>query len=156
MNDGTILLMRHAEKSDDPLDPNLSPAGLARADRLATYIPDTFGRPDILFAAANSKHSHRPHQTLKPLAERLGLPINMEFADQDYGALAHTIHHTPQYEGLRIVICWHHGNIPSLADALGAEPGAYPNPWPASVFNLILQFRFVGGAIQAQSVTEPF
>ena len=156
MNSGTILVMRHAEKAGDPLNPDLSPEGHGRAKRLATYIPDTFGKPDFLFATANSKHSHRPHQTLKPLAERLGLPINMDFADQDYGTLAHQVLQDPKYEARRIVVCWHHGNIPSLAHALKVVPGDYPDPWKSSVFNLILQFDFVEGAIQARSVTEPF
>ena len=148
--------MRHAEKSDDPMDPNLTPAGQERAQRLTTYVPETFGNPGFLFAAANSKHSHRPHQTLKPLAEHLGLPINTDFADQDYGALAHTLQHEDRFEGRLIVICWHHGNIPSLAHALNAAPGEYPDPWKGSVFNLILEFTFSHGALTARSVTEPF
>jgi hypothetical protein len=49
MNNGKILLMRHAEKPDDPLDPKLSVAGSARAQKLAQYIPETFGKPDFLF-----------------------------------------------------------------------------------------------------------
>jgi hypothetical protein len=40
-----ILVMRHAEKPDDDTDLNLSPAGVARAKKLATYIPATFGKP---------------------------------------------------------------------------------------------------------------
>src|SRR3977135_4277449 len=40
-----ILLMRHAEKPDDPGDPDLTEAGRARAAALARYIPATFGKP---------------------------------------------------------------------------------------------------------------
>jgi hypothetical protein len=39
MNNGRILLMRHAEKTDDPLDPKLSVAGSDRAQKTAQYIP---------------------------------------------------------------------------------------------------------------------
>jgi broad specificity phosphatase PhoE len=50
MNTGTILIMRHAEKSGDPLDPDLTPAGRDRAQRLAEFIPAKFGKPQFLFA----------------------------------------------------------------------------------------------------------
>ena len=40
-----LLILRHAEKTGDKNDPYLSQPGQARADRLATYIPQTFGRP---------------------------------------------------------------------------------------------------------------
>jgi hypothetical protein len=58
-----LLVMRHAEKSDDPNDPHLTPPGLLRAEGLATFIPQEFGKPDYLFAASISKHSARPYET---------------------------------------------------------------------------------------------
>ena len=42
-----VVLLRHAEKAADPRNPDLSPAGLKRADMLATAIPQMFGRPDF-------------------------------------------------------------------------------------------------------------
>ncbi len=61
-----ILVMRHAEKPADPADPDLSSTGQERAAELAKYIPATFGDLDFLFAAAISKHSARPFETVKP------------------------------------------------------------------------------------------
>ncbi len=156
MDSGQILLMRHAEKSDDPRDPDLSPAGRERAQRLIAYIPTTFGAPDFLFASAFSKHSHRPYETLEPLSNAIGVSIDKDFADQDYGALAQEIETNPQYDGKWIIICWHHGNIPSFAHALKAKSADYPDPWDPTVFNLILQFDFVQGAINGSRVFEPF
>jgi phosphohistidine phosphatase SixA len=156
METGQILLFRHAEKADDPLDPHLSPAGRDRALKIAQYIPDTFGRPDFLFASAASQHSVRPIETLQPLSGACGIPINTEFADQDYSALAHEILSNDRYEGKRLVICWHHGNIPSLARALGAKPGSYPDPWNPAVFNLILILDYANGIPSVRRVTEPF
>ena len=43
-----LLVMRHAEKSDDPDDPDLTPAGQARAKALPAYIQATFGKPDFI------------------------------------------------------------------------------------------------------------
>ncbi|SDR60795.1 hypothetical protein SAMN05444161_7832 [Rhizobiales bacterium GAS191] len=156
MDSGRILLMRHAEKPADPTDPNLSPAGKQRAAQLANYIPSVFGKPDFLFASAISKRSRRPLETLEPLSTAIGVAIDTDFADQDYSALAHELWSNAKYNGKLIVICWHHGNIPSLADALRAKAGDYPDPWNPLVFNLILQFDIAQGASTVTQVTEPF
>jgi broad specificity phosphatase PhoE len=156
MQTGTILLTRHAEKPDDPLDPNLAPAGLQRAGRLASYIPDQFGTPAFVFASAISKHSRRPYETIEPLSKACGLPIDGSFADQDYAALADELATKSQYDGKLVLICWHHGNIPSLARALNAKSGEYPNPWDATVFNLILKFDFTAGMPEVEQIIEPF
>jgi len=156
MDTGQILLMRHAEKMSDLWNPDLSPAGDDRAQKLAQYIPEKFGKPDFLFASAASKHSVRPIQTLQPLSAQIGVQVDTTYADQDYPALAHKILNDPRYEGKRIVICWHHGNIPPLAHELGAKPGDYPNPWDPKVFNLILQFDYTHGVPSVRSVVEPF
>jgi broad specificity phosphatase PhoE len=156
MDAARVLVMRHAEKPDDPLDPDLSEAGRDRAQKLAHYVPVTFGKPQFLFASAASKHSRRPIETLDPLSKECNVDIDISFADQDYGALAHTLRKTPIYEGALIVVCWHHGNIPSLAHALKANAGDYPDPWDPSVFNLILQFDFVRGVPTVHRLIEPF
>jgi broad specificity phosphatase PhoE len=152
MTPSRILLMRHAEKSGDPTDPDLSDAGQARAQRLADYIPATFGAPDLVFASAVSKHSARPYETVEPLAKKIGVPIDATFADQDYGALAIELLSTPRYTAKLVLICWHHGNIPSLARSLKANQGDCPDPWDPLVFNLILQLDYEGD--QAPSVTR--
>jgi hypothetical protein len=148
--------MRHAEKSGDPLDADLSLAGRQRAQRLVNFLPSTFGKPDCLFATLRSKHSNRPYETLEPLAQSLRLAIDATFADQDYPALAHSLRSDPQFEGKCIVVCWHHGNIPSLCQALNAQSGAYPDPWNSSLFNLILQFDFNQDNPKISEVLEPF
>jgi broad specificity phosphatase PhoE len=149
-----ILVMRHAEKSDDPLDPDLSPAGRARAQHLASYIPATFGQPGFLFASAVSKHSHRPIQTLEPLSLQCSVKIDASYADQDYGALAQELRENNAYDASLVIVCWHHGNIPPLMHALKAAAGDYPDPWNPAVFNLIL--RLDGSAPKVTRVTEPF
>jgi broad specificity phosphatase PhoE len=99
-----LLLMRHAEKTSDPKDPDLAEAGVRRAQELVDYIRDTFGTPDFLFASAISKHSARPYETLKPLSKKTGIPIDTTYADQDYGALA-TYFPTSGIEGRKLQ--WH-------------------------------------------------
>jgi broad specificity phosphatase PhoE len=152
-----ILLMRHAEKPDDPRDPHLSDEGRARAEKLAAYVPTDLGKPDFLFASAPSGHSVRPIETVTPLSNKIGVPIDFTIADQDYPALAQELLTDPKFEGKLVLICWHHGHIPDLAFALGASGVNVPNPWDPSVFNLILNFAYSDGPPPGVTqITEPF
>ncbi len=154
-----IILMRHADKPDDPGDPNLSPAGVTRAERLATYIPQTFGRPDFIIATARSKHSDRPVETAEPLAHALGLSIQHDIRDKEFEDLVEEIFSEPAYRGKTIVIYWHHGTLPAIAALLGAKHGTYPDPWPDDTYNVILDFRYdpnSGAPPTVTQITEPF
>jgi phosphohistidine phosphatase SixA len=152
-----VFVMRHAEKPTDVRDPNLSEAGYKRATELATYIPQTFVVPDFIFTASISKHSARPYETVEPLAKAIGVPIDATIADQDYGVLTSDLLSVSGYAGSQIVVCWHHGHIPSLLHALGAVAGQYPDPWNLAVFNLILKVDFSAeGAPVVTKTVEPF
>lgn len=158
MSPKTILLLRHAEKPADPKDPGLAPAGTARAQALATWIPQILTqKPDFIFASALSRHSARPYDTMRPLSASTGVPIDATFADQDYEALASDLFSDARYEGAVVTICWHHGFIPEFAAALGAPAGSYPAKWKGDVFNLALLFTYSGGqAPNVQDLTQPF
>lgn len=156
MDTGTILLMRHAEKPAEASDIHLSKAGYERADKLASYIPPTFGKPDFLFAAADSKNSVRPRETLAPLSQAIKVTIDASHPDDDYAALASKLLTKSHFESKLTVVCWHHEKIPHFAKALGAKDGEYPHPWNPDVFNLILQFGFRGGQLTVKQIAEPF
>jgi phosphohistidine phosphatase SixA len=154
-----IILMRHADKTDDPEDEDLSDAGMARARNLATYIPQTFGKPDFIIATAHSKHSNRPKETVQPLADALGMKIEHDFENDDFADLVDEIFNDPDYKGKTLVICWHHGKLPAIAALLGAPAGSYPDPWPEDAYNLILDLQYdpnSGSPPTVTRVTEPF
>ncbi len=139
---GRILVMRHAEKTGKTDDIYLSKEGTVRAERLATYIPQAFGRPDFIYAAARSKRSIRSMETVKPLAAALGIEVQYHIEDKEFETLITEIFSKSEYRGKTIVICWHHGKLPEIAALLGGRKGSYPDPWPQNVFNLILDFRY--------------
>lgn len=154
-----ILLMRHADKPDDPEDSDLSQAGMQRAEHLATYIPQTFGKPDYIIATAHSKHSNRPTETVQPLASALGIEIQNDIKDDDFEELVNEIYSDPAYHGKTVVISWHHGKLPAIAAMLGAPAGSYPDPWPDDTYNIILDFRYDANSGTPPTVTrvvEPF
>jgi hypothetical protein len=147
-----IVILRHAEKPEDPRDPDLRPAGEERAAMLATLIPAKFGGPDFLMAATPSKHSNRPYDTSLPLSQKLNMEINHRYADDGYEELASDLLAKPKYGGKLIIICWHHGHIPDLGLALGvtaeqliASPGMLGLHWDPAVFDRFWVLDFPRG-----------
>jgi hypothetical protein len=153
----TILLMRHAEKPDDDDDPYLSDAGRDRAARLAEFIPAKYGKPDFVFAAAESEKSMRSCLTMNPLCEAIDVPLDCGTRAKDYPRLASTLLSDDSYADKLVVACWPHDQLPGLAAALNAPGGEYPDPWDPSVFNLLLQLDYSNGGPPAVTrVSEPF
>jgi hypothetical protein len=146
-----VFLLRHAEKPvGDDKDPNLTAQGYQRARALPALFVTTpgsntlsrFPRPDFLFASAPAKHSNRPKETIAPLAAALDLKIDDEFADAETAPLARKIL-SGAYAGKVVLICWHHGEIPQLAEALGVT-GA-PKHWNPDVFDQLWEIRWIDG-----------
>ncbi len=158
----TILLIRHAEKSGDPLDVALTPAGEARAQAYVAYFrnfprgPSPVAAPAHLIAATDSLHSTRSRLTLEPLAAALGLPLDMSVADHDFQRLADRLLGDPRYDNATILVCWHHGQILALAHALGAPLSSLPPTWPDLVFGWLLRLDFdtSGQLLRAQASNQ--
>jgi len=103
-----------------------------------------FPTPGFLLATQASKHSNRPVETITPVSAVLNLDVDEKHADKDYAAVAQDILTKSKYVGQTVLICWHHGNIPNLATALGV---ADPPPWPGSVFDRVWVITWPGGSI---------
>jgi len=161
LQNAVILVIRHGEKPDKGV--HLSPAGKARANAYADYFKNykVDGQPlklDALFAAADSKESHRPRLTLEPTAKALGLKIDSQYEDMHYKKLADDLRKKPH--GKAILICWHHGEIPDLLKALGADVRQVipKGGWPDDVFNWVIQMQYgpEGNLLHIQRIEEPF
>ncbi len=149
--------MRHAEKTGEAGDRGLSPAGRVRAERLATWIPQAFGRPDFLIAAADSPKSRRSNLTLEPLARATGLPIDDAVENAEFDVLAVRLLADPRYTGNLVVVAWHQGKLPKFANALGAPAGSYPDKWGRETFDRILRLDYgEGGAPRVEEMRQPF
>jgi hypothetical protein len=161
LSNAVILIIRHAEKPATGRD--LTAVGQARANAFAGYFKNFTmdGQPlklDCLFAAADSKESDRPRLTLEPTSKLLGLPINTPFGDMQFKELADEIRSKPH--GKNILICWHHGEIPGLVQALGADADRLipKAKWPDDIFNWVIELRydFSGRLVAASRINQPF
>lgn len=134
-----IVLLRHGEKPDADKDRSLSPAGAARAQALATILPQRFPSIRYLFAAEPTDKSERSKLTLEPVAERLALSVETPYKNKDYDKLARELLHEGRYAGRTVVIAWNHSNLPELARALGVKD---PQTWPSDTYDRLWQIGY--------------
>lgn len=145
LKDAVILVIRHAEKPDSGY--GLSPVGEARAQAYAGYfqhfaLEGHSLKLSYIFAAADSKGSHRPRLTVEPTGKALGLAIDSQIKARNFRELASEIQ--SRSHGTGILIVWHHEEIPALLQALGADPSQVipDSNWPADVFGWLIELRY--------------
>jgi 2,3-bisphosphoglycerate-dependent phosphoglycerate mutase len=113
----TVIVVRHAEKNIEPNnpDPDLSPAGQARAQELARMFSG---------AGVNAVYStqyKRTQETVKPLADRLGLPVNVINSASTQELVGQIL---TKHRGETIVVAGHNNTVPEIVAALGG--GHFP------------------------------
>ena len=110
-----VILVRHAEKGDDPKDPGLSPAGKARAEVLATSLK----RHKIGHVFVSD--TKRARETAAPLAKARGLtPVEVTLAngsDAYVNAVVASIQALPA--GSSALVIGHSNTLALVIDALG-------------------------------------
>ena len=108
-----LILVRHAEKKIVPpenKDPDLSPAGQARAEELVRMFSDAS------IAAIYATQYKRTQQTVKPLADKLGLTVTQVEAKQT-AELVKLIR--AKNTGQVVFIAGHNNTVPEIIAAMG-------------------------------------
>jgi hypothetical protein len=143
--DAVVLIVRHAEDADS--GDGISPLGQQRAEAYKNYflnftVDSKRREPTVIFAAKDSKKSHRPRLTMEPFAKAANLKIDTRFGNDQSADLAADLRANQQ--GKVILICWRHPYIPALLGALGATPETFlPNgKWPGAVYDWIILLSF--------------
>jgi hypothetical protein len=143
--DAVVLIIRHAE--DGASDRGLTPRGQQRAEAYKDYfqkftVDSKQLEPETIFAAKDSKQSHRPRLTVEPFAKAANLPIDTRFGNAQSTDLTADLRANQQ--GKVILICWRHPYIPALLQALGAKPKKFlPDAkWPNGVFDWVILLSY--------------
>jgi broad specificity phosphatase PhoE len=108
-----VILVRHGEKLDDSADTILSPAGQARANRLAAVLADT-----PLKAIYTSQY-RRTMQQAAPIAARQGLTPTVVAAKDSEALLAKIRTHAGNEA---ILVVGHSNTLPVILKGLGHSP----------------------------------
>jgi hypothetical protein len=139
--EAVVLIIRHAEDADTGT--GLSLRGQQRAEAYKDYfrnftVDSKQLEPDVIFAARDSKKSHKPRLTVEPFAKAEKLRIDARFGNNQSAELAADLRATEQ--GKRILICWRHPYIPALLRALGANPESFlpQGKWPGHVYDWVI------------------
>jgi broad specificity phosphatase PhoE len=109
----TVILVRHAEKAIVPpenKDPDLSLAGLERAQELVKM----FGHTGI--AAIYATQYKRTQQTVKPLADKIGIPVTLVEAKKTTELVKQI---RARNAGQVIFIAGHNNTVPEIIAAFG-------------------------------------
>jgi len=105
----TVILVRHAEKSQQGADPALTQVGEARALRLAAMLRDAG------VTAVFASDTLRARATAAPLAARLGLPVE-EYAGRDVEGLVAAV--ADRHRGETVLVVGHSNTVPQILDRL--------------------------------------
>jgi hypothetical protein len=143
--DAVVLIIRHGEKPDTGRD--LSPSGQQRAEAYIHYFQEFTVdsrqlTPNAVFAAKDTNGSQRPRLTVEPFAKAAKLRVDARFSSNQSPELAAALRATEQ--GKRILISWHHTDIPNLLRALGAKPKSLlpAGKWPDPVFDWVIMLSY--------------
>jgi len=107
-----VFVVRHAERLDNSSDSPLSADGQARASRLAEQLRDA--RITAIFAT----QFVRAADTAKPLADRLGIPLQRVPAAQTLELIARLRALGPS---ARVLVVGHSDTVPQILSALGSN-----------------------------------
>lgn len=113
-----VYVVRHAEKAADPKDPPLSPAGVVRAEALARVLEGAE------IAAIYSSQTQRTESTVRPLSQKIGIPISYGTAAMDDPAayarqLAAEV--LAKHRGQNVVIVNHSNTVPVIVETLSGQ-----------------------------------
>jgi len=156
-----IFLIRHAEKPDE-MHAGVSPSGAHNEKDLTVrgwqrdgalaglfapigglFKDSALATPQFLFASHSS--SNRPRQTLLPLAEKLGIAINMEYGKGDEDRLAARA----KACGGVVLISWQHEYMAAVANAVIGDQETAPQQWPKDRFDVVWVFDWLADCAAA-------
>jgi 2,3-bisphosphoglycerate-dependent phosphoglycerate mutase len=110
----TVILVRHAEKNIEPEnpDPDLSPAGQARALELTRVFGDSG------IQATYATQYKRTQQTVAPLAGKLHVPIIAIDAKQSQEVVRRIL---SDNRGQTVFVAGHNNTVPEIVNLLSGE-----------------------------------
>jgi hypothetical protein len=153
-----IMLIRHAEKPAKDSAPfgvtrkgerskeSLQIRGWQRAGGLTNLLAPADGhfqhaalaKPQFLFASKplRRRGSRRPIETITPLANKLAIQINSDFARSDFDDMVEEVF---LCKGV-VLISWQREYIPQIASHILGNEKLVPQDWPEDRFDVIWVF----------------
>ena len=152
-----IMLIRHGEKPPPSNPPHgishvgerdkecLTVRGWQRAGALAALFAPPNGlqipnlaKPHFLFASKPLKRggSQRALQTLTPLAEKLGMRVNIKYPRDRFEEMLEEVYAS---DGV-VLISWQHDYLPLIANDILGNRTVVAQKWPEGRFDIVWVF----------------
>jgi hypothetical protein len=148
-----VMIIRHGEKpgrkggapgvdeTGRADEHSMTRTGWQRAYKLADVFdgvgptPPGLTRPAVIYAAHANENGRgdRTRETVRPLAEKIGVPVNTAFGKGDEQALARSVESEPG----PTLISWQHSEIPDIAESFGTVTPAPPTEWPDNRYDVV-------------------
>ena len=147
-----VMIIRHGEKPDgttpgidengDEDDSSLTTVGWERAHALVDLFdpphgtpPSPLARPDRIYAAGvtDDGEGQRTRETVTPLADALGVPVDTELGRGDEKKLVKDV----LTQSGSTLISWQHGGIPEIVDDFPSVSPRPPEEWPSDRFDVV-------------------
>jgi len=147
-----VMIIRHGEKPDgttpgidengDEDDSSLTTVGWERAHALVDLFdpphgtpPSPLARPDRIYAAGvtDDGEGQRTRETVTPLADALGVPVDTELGRGDEKKLVEDV----LAQSGSTLISWQHGGIPEIVDDFPSVSPKPPEEWPSDRFDVV-------------------
>ena len=147
-----VMIIRHGEKPDgttpgidengDEDDSSLTTVGWERAHALVDLFdpphgtpPSPLARPDRIYAAGvtDDGEGQRTRETVTPLADALGVPVDTERGRGDEKKLVKDV----LAQSGSTLISWQHGGIPEIVDDFPSVSPKPPEEWPSDRFDVV-------------------
>ncbi|MCU0444516.1 MAG: histidine phosphatase family protein [Microscillaceae bacterium] len=124
-----IFLVRHAEKSLESSDnPSLSEVGKQQSENLAKMLVDA--KIEVIY----STDTKRTKETVSPIAQILGLPIEI-YPMNDKNLTADLI---KKHKGKRILVVGHSANLPDLLNKFSKSQNYKPSDEYNALYLIII------------------
>jgi hypothetical protein len=152
---GTVILIRHAEKTKDKENIHLSEKGYARAAALPAFFEKFDKGSELKLFAQGQKHtksSLRPIETLIPTSQKFKIEINHKFVKDESNKLVDFLKTSRVLKNKTVVVSWGHDEIGKISQMLGQDNGE----WPSKVFDRawILKFNVQGKLLNFSNVPQ--
>ncbi|CAD6892673.1 unnamed protein product [Tilletia controversa] len=123
---GRIFLIRHAEKRKGGSN-GLAEKGKVRAQCLKHFFGHGEHKVDYIIAQAYKPDGRRsrPYQTVKPLADHLGLKVDLHCEREEADCVAKRALQAVA-KGQNVLVCWQHKALTDIARAFGVRGLRYP------------------------------
>jgi broad specificity phosphatase PhoE len=167
-----ILIIRHGEKpTKAPVPPGIDLAGepdtrslteqgwMRAASLVGLFVPRpdsgraALPRPRMIYASGTGDgggEGNRPRQTVRPVAIALHVPVDTTFSRGDEVRLITRAAAEPG----PTLICWQHGEIPTMAATFANVAPAASRTWPDSRYDVVWAFTSTGSGWRFQKVAE--